>query len=221
MKYPRLDKIPDGPILTNPRKRGRAKVHTYVHRKKNPAKLPLDTLTDKQAIKKALEYVKYDADYARRVIGMVDGVQAGDFVTSPEQAAGVIYPLVAGLGVEALVVMALDKRRRVIDAAVVSLGSAGFTIVDPAVIYRWALLQGRSGASGLIMAHNHPSGDPQPSSQDREVTRRVATVGRSLGIPLLDHLVVVDAGEARLRYTSLAERGELPSFPRSSTDFAT
>ena len=63
------------------------------------------------------------------------------------------------------------------------------------------------GASAVILAHNHPSGDPTPPAQDRDVTRRVAAAGRILGVPLLDHLVV-----GRNDWTSLADRGLLPSW---------
>ncbi|NCY03783.1 MAG: hypothetical protein EBX36_12975, partial [Planctomycetia bacterium] len=68
---------------------------------------------------------------------------------------------------------------------------------------RWALTRARP-AAGIILAHNHPSGDPTPSSQDYEVTRRVVDAGRVLGLPLLDHLVVTDD---QSRWESLAARG--------------
>ena len=61
------------------------------------------------------------------------------------------------------------------------------------------------GAAAVILAHNHPSGDPTPSQQDREVTERVARAGRVLGVPLLDHLVI-----GRSTYVSMAARGDLP-----------
>jgi DNA repair protein RadC len=133
-------------------------------------------------------------------------------VVTPTEAAAVFWPLLAGRAEEALVVLALDRRRKVLGSTVLTVGSDAFTVVDPRQVFRWALMQGRSGAAAVILAHNHPSGDPTPSSQDRDVTRRVAAAGRLLGIPLVDHLVCADDPSApdRLRFQSLAASGDLP-----------
>lgn len=128
-------------------------------------------------------------------------------ITSPEAAADVFRPLLAGHIDERLVVAGLDRRRRLIATCVLTIGSSGFTVVDPRQIFRWAIGKcGRSGADAILMAHNHPSGDPTPSSQDADVTERVARAGRVLGIPLLDHLVI---GEGR-SFRSFAADGTLP-----------
>jgi DNA repair protein RadC len=79
-------------------------------------------------------------------------------------------------------------------------GSERYTVVDPMQVFRAAL---KAGAGAIILAHNHPSGDPSPSQQDRDVTVRIARVGRELGIPLLDHLVFADGA-----VYSFAEHGE-------------
>jgi DNA repair protein RadC len=60
------------------------------------------------------------------------------------------------------------------------------------------------GASGVILVHNHPSGDPKPSAEDRSVTRQLQEAGRALGIPVLDHVIVGDG-----RFTSMADTGEM------------
>ena len=83
-------------------------------------------------------------------------------------------------------------------------GSDAYTVVDPRQILRPAI---QLGSCAVIMAHNHPSGEVEPSRMDREVTRRVAAAARVVGVRLLDHLVV--AGE---RYSSLAGLGELPTW---------
>jgi DNA repair protein RadC len=101
---------------------------------------------------------------------------------------------------ERLVAIYLDRRRRVLATRVLSQGSDGFTIVDPRQVFQLAV---EIGASAVILAHQHPSGDPRPSSQDLDVTERVGRAGRVLGISLLDHIVVVRGGG----YTSLAEEG--------------
>ena len=97
--------------------------------------------------------------------------------------------------------MFLDRRRRPLAIRCLTRGSDGFTVVDPRQILRVAV---ELGATGIILAHNHPSGGPTPSEHDRTVTRRVARAGDLLGVRLLDHLIVGHEG-----YRSLAEEGLL------------
>ncbi len=123
-------------------------------------------------------------------------------VCSPVHAWRVLAPALTGLQDEELHALYLDRRRRPIARRRLTRGSDAFTVVDPRQVFRVAV---GVGASGVILAHNHPSGDPTPSPQDRDITDRVARAGRVLGIPLLDHLVV---GAAEWR--SLAEEGSLP-----------
>lgn len=125
----------------------------------------------------------------------------GTPITSPDDALELLRAMALG-DVEQLVAVYLDRRRRAIGSRRLSVGSDAFTVVDPRQVYRPAI---QLGASAVIMAHNHPSGDATPSSQDIEVTRRTAAAGRVIGIPLIEHLVVVRGGE--LGFTSLAELG--------------
>lgn len=126
----------------------------------------------------------------------------------PVQTAGDAFALLGaglqGLPTEELHALYLDRRMRPVGRRVLSRGAAAYTIVDPKEIYRVAM---GLGAHAVVIAHNHPSGDPSPSVQDRDVTRRVADAGRVLGVPLVDHLVVGCPG-----YVSLAEDGVLPSW---------
>ena len=131
-----------------------------------------------------------------------------DQVMEPAHAAKVFLPMLLGRETEALAACALDQRNRVIGTTILTTGSSRFTVVDPCHIFRWALTCHRRMPSTVLIAHNHPSGDPAPSVQDREVTRRVASAGRTLGIRLADHLIIADPG----RWVSLAELGELPPF---------
>lgn len=123
-------------------------------------------------------------------------------VHSPADAAAVLLPRVRHLPVEELHALYLDRRNHLVGARRLTRGSDGFTVVDPRQVFRPAV---ELGASGVLMAHNHPSGDPTPSAMDREVTRRTATAGKVLGVRLLDHLVL--AGD---QWTSLAELGCIP-----------
>jgi DNA repair protein RadC len=104
---------------------------------------------------------------------------------------------------ENLVGLYLDRRRRFIHGRVLTVGSDAFTVVDPRQIFRPAI---EFSASAVILAHNHQSGDPTPSMQDREVTRRTNAAGKVLGVALLDHIVLGSG----YRWSSLAEEGALP-----------
>lgn len=127
-------------------------------------------------------------------------------VASPEDAAGILVPLLAGADREQCVAALLDTKHRLLGTSVVSVGSIDHTFMSPREVYRDALT---SNATALVLAHNHPSGDPAPSRDDRAVTRRLAAAGDLVGVQLLDHLVV--AGD---RWVSLARRGHLDAATR-------
>ena len=129
-------------------------------------------------------------------------------VLTPEQAWGFFAPRVAELEREELHALYLGRRGRVLSWRSLTVGNDSFTIVDPRQILRPAI---RAGALSIILAHNHPSGDPAPSDADRRCTRRVAQAGQLLGVALLDHLVIGEDG-----FTSLAEQGELPAWTEQS-----
>jgi DNA repair protein RadC len=103
-----------------------------------------------------------------------------------------------GLDRETFHAFALDGKHRLLRRYMVSVGTLTTSLVHPREVFRPAL---RFGAVSLVVVHNHPSGDPEPSPEDEEVTRRLVQAGRVLGVPLLDHVVI---GEGR--YVSLAER---------------
>lgn len=130
--------------------------------------------------------------------------EEGVAVRCAEDAWRVLGPALGALADEELHGLYLDRRRRVLARRRLTRGSDAFTVVDARQIFRVAV---GTGAAAVILAHNHPSGDPTPSAQDREVTDRVARAGRMLGVPLLDHLVV--GGRA---FVSLAEQGALPTW---------
>lgn len=113
---------------------------------------------------------------------------------------------------ECLQVLFLDRRHRVLASDIITRGNDAHTIVDPKQIFRRALLE---GASAVILGHNHPSGDVSVSSADVEVTERVRSAGRLIGIELLDHLVV-----SGLRWTSMREQGLLTGRDINTARFA-
>ena len=95
----------------------------------------------------------------------------------------------------------LDGRHRVMGEVLVSQGTLTASLVHPREVFREAI---RRTAAALILVHNHPSGDPAPSSEDRRVTARLSQVGELVGIRVLDHVVVAERG-----YHSFQEAGDL------------
>ena len=93
-------------------------------------------------------------------------------------------------------VLLLDGRHRVLGEEIVSLGTLTASLVHPREVFRPAI---RASAAALILVHNHPSGDPEPSPEDRTVTERLASAGDLLGVPVLDHVVVAERGFRSLR----------------------
>jgi DNA repair protein RadC len=120
-------------------------------------------------------------------------------VTSPEAAADVLVPPLRGRDRERCVAALLDTKHRLLEVVTVSVGSIDHTFMSPREVFRDALL---ANASALVLAHNHPSGDPEPSRDDELVTRRLVRAGELVGVEVLDHLVVGGA-----RWISLARRG--------------
>lgn len=126
-------------------------------------------------------------------------------IVSAEDAFDALGPALQSLVDEELHGLFLDRRHRPLARRRLTHGSDGLTVVDPRQVFRIAV---GVGASAVILAHNHPSGDPTPSEQDRDVTERMARAGRILGISLLDHLVI-----GRGSWVSLGATGELRTVP--------
>ena len=120
-------------------------------------------------------------------------------VASAENAAGLFGPCFADSGGEVLAVAHLDDSRELIEL-IVSAGAPDGVALPLRTIFADAL---RLGASGLVIAHNHPSGDPTPSREDIEATRTLAATGVSLGVRLHDHLIFAAGGMSSLRALGL------------------
>lgn len=104
---------------------------------------------------------------------------------------------------EHFLVATLDTRNRIIGVNIVSTGSVNGSIVHPREVFKLAVLQ---NACAVIVCHNHPSGDPNPSREDHALTQRLKKAGTVLGIPVLDHVILGDGGDD---YYSFQESGEL------------
>jgi DNA repair protein RadC len=99
-------------------------------------------------------------------------------------------------------ILLLNTQHAVTRELVVTVGTLDTSVVHPREVFRQAVLE---SAAAIILVHNHPSGDPTPSPEDRTVTAQLVSAGRTLGIPVLDHVVVGDGC-----YVSFVEAGLLP-----------
>lgn len=120
-------------------------------------------------------------------------------VGNPKAVFDHVYPLVGNLQYEKFMVIILNAKNQVLDVESVSVGTLNATLVHPREIFKSAI---RRSAHAIILIHNHPSGDPSPSREDREITQRLTQAGKLLGIEVLDHLIIGDG-----RYTSFREKG--------------
>jgi DNA repair protein RadC len=127
-------------------------------------------------------------------------------LSMPERVLSALPPELFSTEHELMVVVALDGRHGLKAVVQVAQGGGSQASVSPRDVFVPLV---RLGAACFVLAHNHPSGDPTPSSEDLASTRTLAEAGDLLGIPLLDHLVVVAHG-----YTSLFEQGWIPG-PKS------
>ena len=119
--------------------------------------------------------------------------QIGERIVTAEDAARIFnaaFPVVGGN--EGFFVLPIDENRRVLsEPMLVSLGDLATTVVQPGEVFAAAL---KAGAKAVIVAHNHPSGDLSPSRQDETLTAELVRLGEALGVPVLDHLVLVRNG---------------------------
>jgi DNA repair protein RadC len=120
---------------------------------------------------------------------------------TPADAARFLLPRYGARPVETFGLLALDVRHRLKKEAVISVGCLTASLVHPREVFQQAVV---SRAAALVLFHNHPSGDPEPSAEDLALTRRLASAGTLMGIEVLDH-VILGAG----RFVSLKERGAL------------
>ncbi|MBO0994085.1 RadC family protein [Bacillus sp. SD088] len=120
-------------------------------------------------------------------------------IKSPEDGANYVMNDMRFLTQEHFVVLYLNTKNQVVHRQTIFIGSLNASIVHPREVFKEAF---RRAAASVICFHNHPSGDPTPSREDIEVTRRLAECGKMLGIEVLDHLIIGDK-----KYVSMKEKG--------------
>ena len=122
-------------------------------------------------------------------------------ITSPQRAAALVMEELRYKKKEHFVILLLNTKNHLLSREEISVGSLSASIVHPREIFKIPL---RKSAASIILVHNHPSGDPSPSQEDLEVTRRLVEAGNLLGIAVRDHLVIGDGC-----YFSFKEKGLL------------
>ena len=120
-------------------------------------------------------------------------------IVSPRAAAEFLLPQYGNRPVEQFGVLLLDTKHRVLRTLVLSVGTVDASIVHPREVFGAAAA---AGAAALVLFHNHPSGDPKPSQDDVQLTRRLAAAGVLMGIDVIDHVILAD-----VRYYSFKEEG--------------
>ncbi len=126
----------------------------------------------------------------------------GTTLRGPADVFRHFHPTLRDAAHERFLVVLLDGRHRLMRYEMVSQGTLTASLVHPREVFRPAL---RDAAAALVLVHNHPSGDPTPSAEDREVTARLVRAGELLGVPVLDHVVVAERGYTSLRDHALPD----------------
>ena len=141
--------------------------------------------------------VKAAIELGRRLL--IETPDTNPQITSPADAANLLQFEMQALEQEQVRVLILDTRNRVLDTITVYQGSLNTSVVRVGKLFKDAI---RQNACAIIVAHNHPSGDPAPSPEDVQLTKVVREAGKLLDIELLGHVII---GQGR--FTSLKERG--------------
>jgi len=182
-----------------PRRRKRIEMNELSEMKAALAKLTTEIASLRQSVERLQES---PAVYAVQpgLIREPEGEQqkAKQTVRCPGDA----YELLKGmesLEQEEMRLVLLNTRNHVLDIQTVFIGTADSSLISPRDIFRRAL---RKNAVSIIVAHNHPTGDAEPSREDRRVTQQLSRAGEVIGVSLLDHLII-----GKGRYVSLKERG--------------
>ncbi len=122
-------------------------------------------------------------------------------IRSPQDAADLLMPELRDAPQEHFKAIYLNSRTEVLKVRTVTIGSLDGSLITPRELFREAI---SSNSASVIVAHNHPSGDPSPSKEDVDVTKRLVQAGKMIGIEVIDHIIIGDG-----RWVSMSERGLL------------
>jgi len=119
-------------------------------------------------------------------------------VTSPQEIADIFIPMLRDDNKEKFIVVCLNSANKIIKYETISIGNLNSSIVHPREIFKVAI---DCSSASIILIHNHPSGNPEPSNEDISITKKIVDSGKIMDIPVFDHLII--AGES---YTSFVEK---------------
>lgn len=119
-------------------------------------------------------------------------------ITSPKDVADIFLPLLRDELKERFIVVCLNSANKIIKHETISIGNLNSSVVHPREIYKVAI---DCSSASIILIHNHPSGNPEPSNEDISITKKVVEAGKILDIPVFDHIILTGEG-----YTSFVER---------------
>lgn len=151
---------------------------------------------------------KLQADTIVAAFELARGAVAGDapwqpILGDPTEAADFLRSKYGDLEAEHFIIVMLDSRQRVMETRTVAQGTVSSVDVHPRELFRPAI---RAGAHSVLLCHNHPSGNCEPSEADVELTNRMLEAGRLVGIPVIDHLIVTRTDHSSLAALGLMER---------------
>jgi DNA repair protein RadC len=148
------------------------------------------------------DVLPYDVTIYRVALVRESSVQTlSPQIRQSSDAVAVVRTHLENVDREHFIALLVNRKNRLIGINTVSVGSLTASVVHPREVFKPAIL---ANAAAMILAHNHPSGDPQPSNEDRVLTERLVQGGKLLGIEIVDHVIVGDGGTA---YFSFADTG--------------
>lgn len=119
-------------------------------------------------------------------------------ITSPEDVAGIFIPLLRDEVKEQFIVVCLNSANKIIRHETISVGNLNSSVIHPREVFKFAM---EHSAASIILMHNHPSGNSEPSNEDIAITRKLVEAGKVMDIPIFDHIII--AGN---NYTSFVEK---------------
>jgi DNA repair protein RadC len=119
-------------------------------------------------------------------------------ITSPQDVADIFIPLLRDEIVEKFCVVCLNSANKIIRYETISVGNLNSSVVHPREIFKAAI---ENNSASIILIHNHPSGNPEPSSEDISITKKVVESGKIMDIPVFDHIIIAGNG-----FTSFVEK---------------
>lgn len=136
-------------------------------------------------------------ELARRLHSSPEAVQ--QIIRTPTDVAGKFIPILRDLKQEVFLVILLNSANRIIKEVTITRGLLNSSLTHPREVFRHAIIE---HAASIILMHNHPSGNLEPSQEDIAITKQIVEASKVVGIPVHDHLIIAGGG-----FTSFAERG--------------